>query len=259
MDSKISERPAARHSQVLLAKILVAPVASLCLAGVASETTWAASACSREGVTLVCKRADRDLRIVHDTLSPSGRYGFAWGFSTGDWTDRTLEKDDRDGSYYARDRSGVENYLVRVADGEIVKRLAGSHFGDRLDYNRWDYRVRWSPDSAWVVEENDTLLTNAYHIERDDRVVGPLDLKTYCNDAAFKKAAAEQLGRQGRQVPVDEADAALLETDAVRNDGTIDVTVRLNGEDYAAKIRLAVGQKPNALEARLISIKQSAK
>src|SRR5262245_37426044 len=107
--------------------------------------------------------ADRDLRIVHNTLSPSGRYGFAWGLSTGDWTDRTLEKDDRDGSYYARDRSGVENYLVRVSDSEILKRLAGSHFGDRLDYNRWDYRVRWSPDSVWVVEQNDTLLTNAYH------------------------------------------------------------------------------------------------
>jgi hypothetical protein len=259
MDSKMSERPAARHSQVLLAKMLVVPVASLWLAGVASETIWAVSPCSREGVTLVCKRADRDLRIVHDTLSPSGRYGFAWGFSTGDWTDRTLEKDDRDGSYYARDRSGVENYLVRVPDGEILKRLAGSHFGDRLDYNRWDYRVRWSPDSAWVVEENDTLLTNAYHIERDDRVIGPFDLKTYCNDTAFKKAAAEQLGRQGKQISVDEADAALLEADAVRNDGTIDVTVRLNGEDYEAKIRLRVGQKPNTLEARLISIKQSAR
>src|SRR5262249_49079884 len=96
-----------------LQKILVVPVAGLCWRGVAGEPIWAASACTREGVTLVCKRADRDLRIVHDTLSPSGRYGFAWGFSTGDWTDRTLMKDDRDGSFYARDRSGVENYLVR--------------------------------------------------------------------------------------------------------------------------------------------------
>jgi len=255
----MSERPAARHSQVLLAKILVVPLASLCLAGVATKPAWAASPCIREGVTLVCKRADRDLRIIHDTLSPSGRYGFAWGFSTGDWTDRTLEKDDRDGSYYARDRSGVENYLVRVSDSEILKRLAGSHFGDRLDYNRWDYRVRWSPDSAWVVEQNDTLLINAYHIERDDRVIGPFDLKTYCKDAAFKKAAAEQLGRQGEKISADEADAALLEANAVRNDGTVDVTVRLNGEDYEAKIKLAVGQKPDTLDARLISIKQSAK
>ena len=154
MDTKMSERSGAAHSQAVLAKMLGVPLASLCLAGVASEPIWAASPCSREGVTLVCKRADRDLRIVHDTLSPSGRYGFAWGFSTGDWTDRTLEKDDRDGSYFARDWSGVENYLVRVSDSEILKRLAGSHFGDRLDYNRWEYRVRWSPDSAWVVEEN---------------------------------------------------------------------------------------------------------
>jgi len=50
-----------------------------------------------------------------------------------------------------------------------------------------------------------------------------------------------------------------LEANAVRNDGTIDVTVRFNGEDYEAKIRLAVGQKSDTLDARLISIKQSAK
>ena len=254
----MSERSGAAHSQAVLAKLLVVPLASLCVASVASEPIWAASPCSREGVTLVCKRADRDLRIIHDTLSPSGRYGFAWGLSTGDWTDRTLEEDDRDGSYYARDRSGAENYLVRVSDSEILKRLAGSHFGDRLDYNRWDYRVRWSPDSAWAVEQNDTLLTNAYRIERDDRVIGPFDLKTYCREAAFKKAAAEQLERQGKKTDSDEGGASLLEVKAVRNDGTIDVTVRLDGEDYEAKIRLAVGQKPNTLDARLISIKQSA-
>ena len=31
-----------------------------------------------------------------------------------------------------------------------------------------------------------------------------------------------------------------MEANSVRNDGTIDATVRLNGEDYEAKIRLAV-------------------
>lgn len=257
MDSKMSEQSAARSSQAILATMLAMLVASFELASLAIKPARAASPCTREGVTLVCKRADRDLRIVHDTLSPSGRYGFAWGFSTGDWTDRTLEKDDRDGSYYARDGSGVENYLVRVSDSEILKRLAGSHFGDRLDYNRWDYRVRWSPDSAWVVEENDTLLTNAYRIERDDRVIGPFDLKTYCREAAFKKAAAEQLG-QGKKTDSGEEGAALLEVTAVRNDGTIDVSVRLDGEDYDAKISLVVGQKSDTLDARLISIKRSA-
>ena len=239
--------------------MLAVLVASFEFAGFATKPARAASACTREGVTLVCKRADRDLRIVHDTLSPSGRYGFAWVFSTGDWTDRTLMKDDRDGSFFARDRSGVENYLVRVPDSEILKRLPGSHFGDRLDYNRWDYRVRWSPNSAWVVERNDTQLINAYHIERDDRVIGPFDLKSYCNDAAFKKAAAEQLVRQGKKISADESDASLLEVDAVRDDGAIDVTVSLDGEDYEAKIRLAVGQNPDSLGARLISIKQSAR
>jgi hypothetical protein len=92
MYTKMSERSGAAHSQAVLATTLVVLVASFEVAGVATKSAWAASPpCSREGVTLVCKRADRDLRIIHDTLSPSGRYGFAWGFSTGDWTDRTLE------------------------------------------------------------------------------------------------------------------------------------------------------------------------
>ena len=233
--------------------------ASFALAGLATKPACAASPCNREGVTLVCKRAHRDLRIIQDTLSPSGRYGFAWGFSTGDWTDRTLVKDDRDGSYYARDWSGVENYLVCVSDGEILKRLAGSHFGDRLLYNRWDYRVRWSPNSAWVVEENDTQLIHAYHIEPDDRVIGPFDLKSWCNDAAFKKAAAEQLGRQGKKIVADESSASLSQVNAVGNDGTIDVTVDFNDDEYDAKIGLAVGQNPASLGARLISIKPSAR
>ena len=239
--------------------MLVVLGASFALASLATKPARAASPCSREGVTLVCKRGDRDLRVVHDTLSPSGRYGFAWGFSTGDWTDRTLLKDDRDGSYYARDRSGVENYLVRLPDSEILKRLAGSHFGDRLEYNRWDYRVRWSPNSAWVVEENDTQLTNAYHIERDDRVIGPFDLKSYCDDAAFKKAAAELLGRQGKKISADDSGASPLEINGVHNDGTVDVTIDFNDEQYKAKIGLAVGQNPGSLDARLISIKPSAR
>ena len=118
--------------------------------------------------------------------------------------------------------------------------------------------MRWSPDSAWVVEQNDTLLTNTYHIERDDRVIGPFDLKTYCKDAAFKKAVVDRLWRQGKKIDSGEEGAALLEVTAVRNDGTIDVSVRLDGDDYDAKIRLAVGQKPDTLDAKLISIKQSA-
>ncbi|TMJ89930.1 MAG: hypothetical protein E6G76_07100 [Alphaproteobacteria bacterium] len=69
----------------------------------------------------------------------------------------------------------------------------------------------------------------------------------------------EQFVRQGKMLPADESDVSLLEVNAVGDDGTIDVTVRLDGEDYEARIRLAVGQNPDSLGARLISIKQSAR
>src|SRR5262245_26999538 len=106
MDGKMSKRSPTWNRQAALRKALVTYLASFCVAALATNPSSAASACSRgDGMTLVCKRPDRDLRIIHDTLSPSGRYGFAWGFSTGNWTDRAMDKDDRDGSYYARDRS----------------------------------------------------------------------------------------------------------------------------------------------------------
>ena len=247
----MSKPPRGRHWRDALRKVLVVNLASFCVAGLPTTSAWAASPCSRgDGVTLVCKRADRDLRIIHGTLSPSGRYGFAWGFSTGDWTDRTLEKDDRDGSYFARDRSGVENYLVRIADSEILKRLAGSHFGDRLDYNRWDYRVRWSPDSAWVVEENDTLLIKVYHVARDDRVVGPFDLKSFCRN----NAALEQLARPGKKIDADTS-SSLQTVNSVHNDGVIEVGVSVDDDAFELKIGIAVGPKGDTLDARLISIK----
>jgi hypothetical protein len=225
-----------------LRKLLVMGLAGFCLLGVATTPSRTASPCSRgDGVTLVCKRADRDLRIIHGTVSPSRRYGFAWGFSTGDWTDRTMDKDDRDGSYSASDQSGVENYLVRLSDSEILKRLAGSHFGDRLNYNRWQYRVHWSPNSAWVLEENGTLLINAYHIEQGDRVIGPFDFKSFgANPVAGKSLS-------------------LGTVKSVQDDGTIEATADGENEEFDVKIRLAVGPKPDTLEAKLISIDRRAR
>ena len=77
----MSKPPRGRHWRDALRKVLVVNLASFCVAGLPTTSAWAASPCSRgDGVTLVCKRADRDLRIIHGTLSPSGRYGFAWGF-----------------------------------------------------------------------------------------------------------------------------------------------------------------------------------
>ena len=250
MDAKMSKPPPGQHWRDALRRALAGTLASFCVAALATTSAWAASPCSPDdGGTLVCKRADRDLRIIRGTLSPSGRYGFAWGFSTGDWTDRTMDKDDRDGSYSASDWSGVENYLVRVADSEILKRLTGSHFGDRLSYNRWDYHVRWSPNSAWAIEENDTLLINVYRMEPDDRVLGPFDLKSFCQNFAV-----EQLVRQGKTIPADTS-SFLPTINSIHDDGVIEVDVYVEGEELELKIALAAGQKRDTLDGRVISIR----
>ena len=46
----------------------------------------------------------------------------------------------------------------------FLKRLAGSHFGDRLDYNRWNYRVRGHRQRLGGRTERYALI-NAYHID----------------------------------------------------------------------------------------------
>jgi hypothetical protein len=52
------------------------PFLAFVLSGSVTAAAQAAG-CAVEGFTTVCLRGDRELRVIKNTISPSGRYGIA--------------------------------------------------------------------------------------------------------------------------------------------------------------------------------------
>ncbi len=47
-------------------------------------------------------------------------------------------------SFSTENRDHVWNYLVRLRDGKVLKKLDGRHFGDRERYNHYTHQMFWS-------------------------------------------------------------------------------------------------------------------
>ena len=154
---------------------------------------------SSEHETIVCDNGKRLLRVVRDSASPSGRFAIAWAMVN----DSELRKlpPDAASSQNSNQRSvncalcgDVLNFLVRLPDGKVLKRLDGRHFGDEARYNHYVNKVVWSPDEQYVVQVTDWKFGSntaaAYYIGAGDRVSGPLRLT-----APARRAAARALRR----------------------------------------------------------------
>ena len=76
------------------------------------------------------------MRVVADTISPSKNYAFAWRSEQGLPSGRDQPP------------TGVENLLIRIADGAVLAKLGGEYWatGD-MRANRYDLLAAWSPDS----------------------------------------------------------------------------------------------------------------
>ena len=82
---------------------------------------------------LVCGEGKAAMRVVADTTSPSKNYAFAWRSQQGLPSGRDLQP------------VGVENLLIRIADGEYWAT-------GEMRANRYDLLAVWSPDSRAVIE-----------------------------------------------------------------------------------------------------------
>jgi hypothetical protein len=90
---------------------------------------------------LVCGEGKAAMRVVADTTSPSKNYAFAWRSEQGLPSGRDLPP------------SGVENLLIRIADGAVLAKLGGQYWATgEMRANRYDLLAAWSPDSRSVVE-----------------------------------------------------------------------------------------------------------
>jgi hypothetical protein len=90
---------------------------------------------------LVCGEGKAAMRVVADTTSPSKNYAFAWRSEQGLPSGRDLQP------------AGVENLLIRIADGAVLAKLGGEYWATgEMRANRYDLLAVWSPDSRAVIE-----------------------------------------------------------------------------------------------------------
>src|SRR5258705_13218297 len=90
---------------------------------------------------LVCGEGKAAMRVVADTTSPSKSYAFAWRSEQGLPSGSDLPP------------AGVENLLIRIADGAVLARLGGEYWATgEMRANRYDLLAAWSPDSRAVIE-----------------------------------------------------------------------------------------------------------
>ena len=90
---------------------------------------------------LVCGEGKAAMSVVADTTSPSKNYAFAWRSEQGLPSSRDLPP------------AGVENLLIRIADGAVLAKLGGTYWETgEIRANRYDLLAAWSPDSRSVIE-----------------------------------------------------------------------------------------------------------
>jgi hypothetical protein len=205
-----------------------------------------AAGCAVEGFTTVCHKGERELRIIKNTISPSGRYGIAWQVPS----DASVETWD-DGSEIS-DTGSIKNFLVRLPDGVPVARLAGDHFGDHPRYNHREVVATWSPDSRYVAILNQSKWTtdvSDVYLVSDKGLPKPASLMPAC-----KSAATSEVARRSRKGG--DGYTYSLDVHSVDNDGTIVMRCALQvikeGDYFAMVVRLKVVADVGALKARVV-------
>jgi hypothetical protein len=213
------------------------------------NATAQAGACAVEGFTTVCHKGDRELRVIKNTISPSRRYGVSWQVPT----DARVETWD-DGSEIS-DTESIKNFLVRLADGTPVARLAGDHFGDHPRYNHREVVATWSPDSRYVAILNQSKWTtdvSDVYLVSDKSLPKPASLMPACESAAGREAARRS-GKGGDRYTYS------LDVRSVGNDGSLVMRCALQvmkEDDYFAMvIRVKVVADGGALKAQVLDVR----
>lgn len=217
-----------------------------CLAGAAPTEPARAQACKEDGPTLVCAHGGKNYRVIQNTASPAQRYAIAWRPARSA-EDSEFDSDDEERK--ALIDEPCENFIVRLSDGLPLRKIAGTHFGDREQYNHRQKVAMWSPDERWLVEIEDSKwssdVAQAYRIDKDGASPGVSLL------APLRKAALAYLARQKKRIKTAEfLDSVQMKE--VGNDGTLALTFimqvpKKQSYSFAAKLAPA----PNAGTVRV--------
>ena len=214
------------------------------------------AACKAERATIVCKTGDRMLRVIQKSQSPAGRYGVAWATRAAKPQGAQYEEAP-DGTVTVHD-ADVDNFLIRLADGKLLAKLAGEHFSDQPSYLSTDHFSHWSPEGSYLVEVNNgrwsTRFADVYRIAKGDRVSGQFDLLAFCKTAVL----AHDKELHGSEKKYENN----IVVKSVRADGTIQLicglTVpRSDQDEQIFDVRMQLEPKEAGMSARVLSIRRT--
>lgn len=195
-----------------IAVTLLAPVAAAAEPGCVAET-----------YTTVCRNGERELRIIRDTVSPSGHYGVAWEVPDDGSAEEWEKNGEKDGSKLAGAYDGVrkgdrvKNFLLHLPDGKPIRRLGGDHMGDHPFYNHRELDVTWSPDERFVAILNQSKWTtdvSEVYAVSSGVATKAASLMPICMSATKAEVAKRRRKREDHYV-------ALAAVSSISNDGTL--------------------------------------
>jgi hypothetical protein len=122
-------------------RVLALPLVLTALYVQQAATAHAQACVADQQGGLVCGEGKAAMRVVADTTSPSKDYAFAWRSEQGLPSGGDLPP------------PGVENLLIRIADGAVLAKLGGQYWATgEMRANRYELIAAWSPDSQAVIE-----------------------------------------------------------------------------------------------------------
>jgi hypothetical protein len=193
---------------------------------------------------IVCGEGKRAMRVFADTTAPSKKYAFAWRSTEGLPSGRDLPS------------NGVENLLIRLADGAVLAKLGGEYWETgEMRANRYDLRAAWSPDSRAVIEvansrwDSDSFV---YYLI-DGETVATFDLRALVEPAMTAKLPARK--RESNSFRVREDLPVTLDARGhTRFTAMVYVPKSAASLDYKVQVDIASGKgKPSA---RIVSMQR---
>jgi hypothetical protein len=195
---------------------------------------------------LVCGEGKAAMRVVADTTSPSKNYAFAWRSEQGLPSGSDLPP------------AGVENLLIRIADGAVLAKLGGKYWATgKMQANRYDLLAAWSPDSQAVIEVANSRWDNdsfAYY-RIDGATATRLDLRALVEPVMTARLPPRN--RQGNSFRVREDLPVTLDARGrVRFTAMLYVPKGETSNDYKVQINIrTTGDKPSALVVSMVRVK----
>jgi hypothetical protein len=237
--------------------MIAATIRTLALAAAlapAAAVAQGTSPCAPDEIGITaCKSGRTEYRVIRGTLSPGKHYALAW--STEGKSAKDFELLNGNARYAGDD--GVPTFVIRLADGKPLAKLATRHRGDAQSYNHLTLHATWSPDESWLIASSEskwhTDSANVVHIGKDG-VSAPLNPLPVCLDAERRG-----LKTAGKRVDFKKFEQS-MQFKLVGNDGAAAAVCLMQipkqDEDYTFLAQIKLSTSGKGVTAKLGSVKR---